>query len=353
MASIKELTSGKWQARIRVKGIADESKSFATLRDAKAWTKITESEILRGVYMRQTVAQRMSLAEALVKYEKEVTPSKRGADQERYRIRSWKVEPLARKSLASLRGVDFASWRDKRLKDVKPATVRHDLEVISNLFNVARREWGMEGLVNPVEGIRLPTANNARSRVFYPGEEALLMAVLEPPARKASGQWGTGKENVLIKPFVLLALETAMRRGELLSLRWENVKLNDQIVYLPMTKNGQSRTVPLSKKAVEVLNGMTRKQYGSVFDGLTANAVKLGFIRAVKRARRAYVGEGGNDPRMLVDLRMHDLRHIAVTRLAERLPNIVELAAVSGHNDVRMLKRYYHPKAEILALKLG
>lgn len=179
------------------------------------------------------------------------------------------------------------------------------------------------------------------------------MAALERPERKANGQWGVGTENPLIKPFVVLALETAMRRGELLSLRWENIRLKDRVAFLPMTKNGQSRTVPLSTKAVEVFNGVTRKLYGTVFDELTANAVKLGFIRAVKRARQAYVESGGDDPRMLVDLRMHDLRHIAVTRLAERLPNIVELAAVSGHSDVRMLKRYYHPKAEDLALKLG
>lgn len=353
MASIKELPSGKWQARIRVKGLAEESKSFVTRADAEAWAKRTEAEIIRGVYIRRTEAERMTLAEALVKYQAEVTPGKRGAEQEKHRIRVWKDDPLAKKSLVSLRGADFAKWRDGRLKDVKPATVRHDLEVISNLFNVARREWGMEGLVNPIESIRLPSANNARSRVFYAGEEALLMTALEGPERKANGQWGTGTGNALIKPFVLLALETAMRRGELLALRWENIRLKDRVAYLPMTKNGQSRTVPLSTKAVEVLSGMTRKLYGEVFDGLTANAVKLGYIRAVKRARKAYEEAGGDDPRMLVDLTMHDLRHVAITRLAERLPNIVELAAVSGHSDVRMLKRYYHPKAEALALKLG
>lgn len=352
MATIRK-RGDRWQARIQIKGTAQCSKSFSVRADAEAWAKITEAEIIRGVYIRRSEAERMSLSEALVKYEKEVTSSKRGADQERHRIRVWKADSLAKKSIASLRGMDFATWRDKRLKDVKPATVRHDLEVISNLFNVARREWGMEGLANPIEGIRLPTANNARSRVFYPGEEALLMTALEPPARKTNGQWGAGTENPLIKPFVLLALETAMRRGELLAIRWENIRLKDRVAYLPMTKNGQSRTVPLSTRAVEVLGGMTRKLYGAVFEELTANALKLGFIRAVKRARKGYVEGGGDDPRMLVDLRMHDLRHIAVTRLAERLPNIVELAAVSGHSDVRMLKRYYHPKAEDLAKKIG
>lgn len=352
MATIRK-RGDKWQVRIQIKGVAECSKSFSSRPDAESWAKVTEAEIIRGVFIKRSGSERTTLAEALVKYEKEVTPSKRGDDQEKHRIRVWKDDPLAKKSLASLRGADFAKWRDGRLKDVKPATVRHDLEVISNLFNVARREWGMEGLVNPIEGIRLPSPQNARSRVFYPGEEALLMTALEPPARKANGQWGAGTGNALIKPFVLLALETAMRRGELLALRWENVRLKDRVAYLPMTKNGQSRTVPLSTKAVEVLGTLTRNLYGEVFDGLTANSVKLGYIRAVKRARKGYVESGGDDPRMLVDLTMHDLRHIAITRLAEKLPNIIELAAVSGHTDVRMLKRYYHPKAEELALKLG
>lgn len=352
MAGVRK-RGNKYQARVRVKGQQPVEKSFAIRVDAEAWAKLTEAEIIRGVYIRRTDAERMTLAEALVKYQTEVSPGKRGEEQEKHRIRVWKDDLLAKKSLASLRGADFAKWRDGRLKDVKPATVRHDLEVISNLFNVARREWGMEGLVNPIEGIRLPSPQNARSRVFYPGEEAMLMTALEPPMRKASGQWGTGTGNALIKPFVLMALETAMRRGELLALRWENVRLKDRVAYLPMTKNGQSRTVPLSTKALELLGTLTRKLYGEVFEGLTANAVKLGYIRAVKRARRAYVEDGGDDPRMLVDLTMHDLRHIAITRLAEKLPNIIELAAVSGHSDVRMLKRYYHPKAEDLALKLG
>lgn len=352
MATIRK-RGDRWQARIQIKGTAECSKSFSSRSDAEAWAKITEAEIIRGVFIKRTDSERTTLADALTKYEIEVTPGKRGAAQELHRIRVWKIDPLAKKSLASLRGVDFAKWRDNRLKVVKPATVRHDLEVIGNLFNVARREWGMEGLVNPVEGIRLPSVQNARSRVFYPGEEALLLAALEPKKRKLNGQWGAGTGNALLKPFILLALETAMRRGELLSLRWENVRIRDRVAHLPMTKNGLSRTVPLSSGAVEVLNTLTRRLYGEVFAGLTANAVKLGYIRAVKRARGAYVEAGGGDPRMLVDLHMHDLRHIAITRLAEKLPNIIELAAVSGHSDVRMLKRYHHPKAEELAKKLG
>lgn len=352
MASIRK-RGNKWQARVSVKFAGSADKSFLSRADAEAWAKIIESEMVRGVFIKQDAAERTSLATALEKYEFEITPSKRGAEQEKHRIRVWKGDPLAKKPLAFLRGVDFAKWRDNRLKFVKPSTVRHDLEVISNLFNVARIEWGMDGLINPIEGIRLPTIRNARSRTFYSGEEAQLLAAIEPVQREGNGQWGKSCRSGYMKPLVQLALETAMRRGELLSLRWENIHIDNRVAFLPMTKNGDPRSIPLSCDAAKLLHSLGRKSNGLVFDGVTANAVKLGFTRALQRARRTYVENGGEDPRMLMDLHFHDLRHVAITRLAEKLPNLIELSAVTGHKSLAMLKRYYHVKPEVLARKLG
>lgn len=351
MATIRK-RGNKWQARIQVKGFDQVAKSFMTRADAEAWGKLTESEMIRGVFIKRTDAEQTTLGEALARYEREVTPSKRGALQETQRISTWKTDRLASKSLASLRSVDFAQWRDKRLKEVSPATTRLDLAVISNLFNVARRDWGFEGLLNPVESIRLPSIQNARNRLFHEGEEALLLAFIKPMERDDNGRYGTRCRNPLLYPLVCLAVETAMRQGELLALRWEHIRIADRVAHLPMTKNGTSRDVPLSSKAVEILKALPRALRGPVFP-MTSNAVKLAFSRAVKRARMHYEANGGNDERMLLDLHFHDLRHVAVTRLAEKLPNIVELASVSGHHDVRMLRRYYHPKAADLALKLG
>lgn len=359
MAAIRK-RGDKWQARIRIKGQAAIEKSFSSKTDAEAWAKITEAEMIRGVFIKRTDSERTTLCEALDRYEREVTPGKRGAETERQRIKAWKAERLASKSLATLRSTDFAQWRDNRLKAVKPSTTRLELAIISNLFNIARKEWGFEGLANPIESIRLPSVQNARNRLFFDGEEALLLDALRPIQREENGQWGSGCGNAWLLPLVRLALETAMRRGELLALRWENIRLADRVAHLPMTKNGNRRDVPLSTRAVEILTGLKPKAdtkvkqlpKGPVFP-ITANAVKLGFIRAVERARRHYLENGGIDDRMLINLHFHDLRHTATTRLAERLPNIVELASVSGHTDVRMLRRYYHPKAEDLAKKLG
>lgn len=307
MATIRK-RGDRWQARIQIKGVAEVAKTFASRQDAEAWSTITEADMIRGVFIRRTDAERTTLSEALTKYEQEITPTKRGAYQEKHRIKAWLRESLAKQSLVSLRSLDFAKWRDSRLKEVAPATVRLELALISNLFNVARKEWGMEGLANPIESIRLPSVNNARSRVFYAGEEALLMAALEASERDAQGRWGDTCRSNYLKPLVQLALETAMRRGELLAMRWEDVRLRDRIVHLTMTKNGRARTVPLSSTAAEIFMGLPRRLYGTVFEGVTDNAVKLAYIRAVKRARAAYVKAGGDDPRMLVDMHFHDLR---------------------------------------------
>jgi integrase len=140
-------------------------------------------------------------------------------------------------------------------------------------------------------------------------------------------------------PLVQLALETAMRRGELLALRWENVNLMAQTALLPMTKNGTARIVPLSKKAVAILQALPSDKPGPVLS-LTYMVVNNCFVAACERAG-------------IVDLHFHDLRHTATTRLAEKLLNVIELAAVTGHQAIQMLKRYYHPKAETLAQKLG
>jgi len=351
MATIRK-RGDKWQARIQIKGTDPLAKSFANRSDAEAWAKITEAEIIRGVFIKRTDAERTTLETALKRYEEEITPAKRGKRTEYERLKAWKADKLAQKSLASLRASDFAKWRDKRLKEVKPATVQRHLSLISNLFNVARKEWGYEGLQNPIASIRMPTIRNARNRVFYDGEEQLLMSALEQAERTAGGFWGEGCRNIWLKPLVRLALETAMRRGELLSLKWENIRMADRVAYLPITKNGQSRSVPLSSKAVEILRDLPRNLRGPVFP-MSPNAVRLSFVRTVARGRRLYLKAGGTDERMLVDFHFHDLRHIAVTRLADKLPNIIELASVTGHLDVRMLRRYYHPKAEVLARKLG
>jgi integrase len=140
-------------------------------------------------------------------------------------------------------------------------------------------------------------------------------------------------------PLVTLAIETGMRLGELASITWRNLDLQKRTVYLPDTKNGDSRTVPLSIAAVQVLEGLPKHISGIVIP------VKFFSLDAAFKLARKRAGLEG--------VRFHDLRRTSITRMAEKLPNVIELAAVSGHKSLMVLKRYYRPAAIDLAKKLG
>jgi integrase len=177
--------------------------------------------------------------------------------------------------------------------------------------------------------VRKPQSPQARSRVLTEEEITKLLQALEPVGRRS--HW--------TKPAVQLALATAMRRGELLSLRWENIDLQSRTAFLPDTKNGDSRTVPLSTAAIQVLQGLPKHISGVVIP-VKFFTLDAAFKRALKRAG-------------LKEVRFHDLRRTAITIMAQKLPNVIELAAVSGHKSLMILKQYYRPAASELASKLG
>lgn len=358
MGSYYQRGPHQWEASVRRKGYPVQRKTFESRDEAETWVVTVESKIKRGLYVDNSEAQKTTLRQALERYEREVTSQKRGASSEAFRIKAWLKNPLADASLANLRGSDFAAYRDKRLsKGLSGSTVTKELALVSHLFEIARKEWGFEALQNPLKAIRKPVSAPGRDRTFLEGEEALLLAACEPQERGADGKMGRGAGNHWLVSIVRLALETAMRQGELVALTWDNVDLKRQVAHLPLTKNGERRDVPLSRRATELLASLPRHPSGQVFP-ITANAIKIGFIRATKRAREEYERSCASagiptNPKMLVGLRFHDLRHIATTALATKLPNLVELSSVTGHKDLRMLKRYYHPRAEDLARKLG
>lgn len=318
-------------------------------REAEAWARQIESEMDRGVFVSRVESEQTTLKECLERYLREVSPTKKGAEHERYKIGVILKHKLAVRYMASIRGTDLAAYRDDRLKVVASATVTRELALISHVFNMARKEWGMENLQNPVEVVRKPKLPQGRDRRLQPGE---LDAIL---AASGSDQ---------LKFIVLLALETAMRRGELASLRWRDVFLSEQYLMLPDTKNGSSRAVPLSKKAVGLLkevrlltSGVDDEVDGRVFP-MRADAITQAFERARDRARACYVLECAHagkkaDDGFLGNLRFHDLRHEATSHLFEIGLNPIEAASVTGHKDLRMLMRYTHLKAGNLAKKLG
>ena len=327
MASFRQ-RNGKWQARVIREGYPEQTKTFETKADAEKWARSLESEIDRGQFVNISEAQRTTLGDVIARYLIEVTPSMKGATEDTIRLKAMMRKPIARWSMANLSAARIAAFRDERLKEVSGGTVIRELAYISAIVNHARREWGIN-VPNPVQRVRKPQSPQARSRVLTDDEIAKLLQALEPEGRRS--HW--------TKSAVQLALATAMRRGELLSLRWEHVDLQNRTAFLPDTKNGDSRMVPLSSAAAQVLAVLPRHISGVVFP-VKFFTLDAAFKRGVRRA-------------CLEGVRFHDLRRTAITRMAEKLPNVIELAAVSGHKSLMVLKRYYHPTAVELARKLG
>ena len=327
MASIR-YRQNRWQARVRRRGYPDETKTFTTRQDAEKWARSIETDIDKGQFVNVSEAQRTTFGDLIARYLAEVTVSMKGATEDTIRLKAMMRKPIARWSMANLSAARVAAYRDERLKEVSGGTVIRELAYISAIVNHARREWGIN-VPNPVQMVRKPQSPQARSRVLSDEEVSKLLTALEP----------TGRRSHWTKPAVQLALATAMRRGELLSLRWEDVDLQNRTAFLSDTKNGDSRTVPLSTLAVQVLAELPRHISGAVIP-VKFFTLDAAFKRARKRAG-------------LDDVRFHDLRRTAITRMAEKLPNVIELAAVSGHKSLMVLKRYYRPSAQDLAMKLG
>lgn len=318
----------KWQARVQRKGQSSVSKSFLTLEDAKRWARSIEASIDKGSFTNQSLAERTTFRELIVRYMAEVTPTMRGAKPDLIRLAAISRRSIAKLNLLALTPQRICEYRDLRLQEVAPATVIRELAYFSSIINHARREWGIN-VSNPVLMVKKPSGPQGRTRILEDAELEKLLEQLKP----------IGRKSIWMASLVQLAIETAMRRGELLSLRWEHIDLSNRTAHIELTKNGEARTVPLSSKAIEILLKLPRSINGRVFP-VTHEVVSQAFNRARKRAG-------------IKNIRFHDLRRTAITMLAEKLPNVVELSAVSGHKSLAMLKRYYHPNPQQLALKLG
>jgi len=199
----------------------------------------------RGVFVSRVVAEQTSFGDIIWRYLQTITPSKRGSKEETIRLTATLRHKITKLSMANLTPQAIADYRDDRLLTCQANTVIRDLAVLSSIINHARREWGI-GIQNPVEMIRKPNMPPGRDRILSKEEEVLLLSELQPKDRR----------NPIMLPLVVIAIETAMRRSEILNLRWENVDLLRRVLFLPITKNGHSRYVPLSIRAVETFSVM-------------------------------------------------------------------------------------------------
>jgi len=244
-----------------------------------------------------------TLADLLRRCEAEIVPRKRSADREVYMLRVILRHPTAQVSLQQLTTTEIAKYRDHRLALVKGDTVRRELAIVRHCIEVARNEWSFVLPSNPVQQVKMPRAGNPRVWRAYPGELEKLLKACEA----SRCRW--------LPAVIQLAVETGMRRSELLAMRWDDVDLEARTVVLRNTKNGFPRTVPLSPRALNVIKDMPH--CGSNVITISANALRLAWERLRRRAG-------------VLELRFHDLRHEAVSRFFEKGLNVPEVAMISA-----------------------
>lgn len=355
MASFEQRESGWWQAKIRRKGHATQSRTFEKKADAEAWARSIENQIDRGIFEDRREAETTTLRTALERYEREVTCKKKAQRQEKNFIKHWlERREFSEKSLAGLKSSDFAAFRDSRLKVVSSQTVRHELKLIAHLYNIAAKEWGI-AVGNPLRNIKMPSQGKSRERRLSRDEERYLLTAAENSG--AVDKNGKSRANPWIAAIIRFALATAMRQGEILMLTWKNIDKEKRTATLEDTKNGERRVVPLSPSALSALEALPRTLRGPVF-ATTQEALQQSWKRAVKRAQRLYVAdceEAGAevDPDVLADLHFHDLRHEAISRLFEMGLDAMTVSEISGHKTLQMLKRYTHLDKADVALRLA
>lgn len=327
MPTIRKKGDRQWHVQIRKSGYPVQTKTFTTRSDAEKWATIIESEMERGVFVSRTEAEATLLSEVIGRYRREVLPSKRGAASDESRLKTLDAHFGVYK-LASITPTAVAKFRDERLKAIGPQSVIHEINLLNRVLKAATLDWGIAlpgGL--PTAQVRKPTKPRGRDRRVSQDE---LNAILKH------------SESAELAIIICLAVETAMRRGELATLTWSNIDLKKCIAHLPKTKTDTPRSVPLSKAAVAALKQLPRNiGEGKVFR-LQAESVSQAFERACEPHRAN-----------LINIRFHDLRHEATSRLFEKGLNVMEVATITGHKTLDMLKRYTHLKAEDLAKKLA
>ena len=310
MATFRKRSS-KWHVQVRRAGHPTLTRSFTHKSDADAWARKIERQIDSGdLTVDQRALKGLTVRDLLVRYQETITPSKRGARMERYKIATLLTHPISDCPLRVLTAGMVICYRDDRLQQVKSGTVRRELNVLQHCLEVARREWNIPILTNPVGQITLPPASKSRNHRPTPEDLGKLIKGCR-----------LGR-TPLLAPVIIIAIETGMRRGEIVSMRWEDLDLEAGTLHIPVTKNGHSRTIPLTSRATTLLQDLPRNDE-RVFP-LSGNAIRLAWERLKKR-----VG--------VVDLRFHDLRHEAISRFFEMGLSVPEVALISGHKDPRML----------------
>lgn len=315
-----------WRVQIYVKGIR-ESATFDTKTQAKAWAAERETEIRNGM---RGILPDYTFKQAIERYINDVATKRKGYKWERDRLNKFMRDnpKLILKPIKMVTTDDMVLWRDKREKSVKSASVRREANLLSGVFNIARREWKWVK-DNPMGDLKLPTKPKPRDRRISEEEiERLCLSASYEPYTQPQ----TATQQVMAG--FLLAIETGMRQGELLKIKWDDVYLKRRYIALYDTKNNDDRHVPLSSNAMKLIESLKGVDDTYLF---TVNSGS--FSQLFRKLRNRCE---------IADLHFHDTRHEACTRLARKLP-IEDLARMLGHRRLDSVMIYYNATATEIA----
>ena len=341
----------RFLARVRKNGFSPVSQTFIRKTDAQAWGRSVEVSMQSGRWADSVRSPVPSLKEAIGEYRVKVAVKLKGARDYAYSFKEIEVSALGLTPVDQVKPADLADWRDALAgRGLKPATVARRLGLLSGVLSWCHKEKGWL-TDNPMRSVRKPTVRDARTRTL----DAEEVRYLELATAAARATW--------LADAVTLLIRTAMRRSELVGLQCGDVDMGRSVAILRDSKNGEQREVPLCPEAKAAIERLTADAAKHGRKGLLPindpEAVSFAFRRAVVRARARYEEDcaaAGSicDAKFMHGIRLHDLRHHAVSTWARTGGlSLLELAAVSGHRSIAMLRRYAHLSSEQVAAKMA
>ena len=321
---------GRWQGIVRRVGNKPIYKSFNSKTDARKWCRSMETKLDRGDYSDYREANKLTLGNLFKRYLSENKhKAKKQWRNEEYRVGQLLNDTISDINLLRFSTKHLAEFRNRRLESVKSATYNKDFNFISVVISTAINDWGIYIPHNPCKMMKRETEDKPRKRVLENDEQSRLIEACAL------------SENIYLKPMVQFSIETSVRQGELLKIKYEHINFKKRLVTLYDTKNGEDRTIPLSQKAFTILCSLPRQFNGRMFP-MTRHSLKFWWRQALKKAK-------------IKGLRWHDLRRHAITIMFEEKGlDVPTVQLISGHkNPMVLLNTYTKLNPEKLVSKLG
>ena len=325
MANITKLKSGKWRVQIRSHN-KYISKSFLKKAHASMWAKEIEYQLDRDQYEDFSDSARISLGELITRYRDEITPHKKGRDTEKYKLNFILRHKIARVKLLSLKPKHIIDFKSEISEGRAPSTINKYIHYIYTVWETAKLNWDIAlPYRNPCELVKKEKVKDKIDRILSIEEyQDLLQAC-------------TTSNLAFLSEIVEFAYITAMRFGEITKLKTSNINFEKSTALLIDTKNGETRLVPLTSRALEICQKFRFRE--KLFD-INRDKFRHYFEQACFRAK-------------VKNFRFHDLRACAITNLFLNGWSIAEVSVVSGHKTWSELKRYTRIQPDTLVSKIN